>query len=405
MKNKNNINLFIQILINFLLIIPYVISLLIPKNKNIWVFGSWMGQRYSDNSRYVYEYVLSNEKTKRAIWLTRDKQIKELLESEGKEVYLINSLKGFWFTCRSSIVFICSGLWDVNRIGASRALKVQLWHGTPLKKIGLDDNITLQKENRLLKILRKVWRKLFQSWDLIISPSENIVPRLSSAFGVDKSKIKVTGYPRADKILDENPQIVSFLEERKKMTNFENVIAYIPTHRGQGDNNFNLLRNMNVGKMEDCLKELNAVLIIKMHFYHKHEVININKENSRIIFCEEKELPDVNFLLPFVDILITDYSSVYFDYLLLNRPIIFTPFDYEEYLEKDRELYDEYEKVTPGPLSYSWDEVIYHLYELNSGIDAYKVERKKINNYFNQYYDKDNCKRVVEEAEALLKSN
>ena len=96
------------------------------------------------------------------------------------------------------------------------------------------------------------------------------------------------------------------------------------------------------------------------------------------------------------DILITDYSSVYFDFLLLDRPVIFTPFDIKEYINKDRQLYYDYDKVTPGPRCNNWNEVLIELDKILRGEDGYKKERQQINDYFNKYKDANSSKRVYE---------
>jgi len=96
---------------------------------------------------------------------------------------------------------------------------------------------------------------------------------------------------------------------------------------------------------------------------------------------------DINNILKLTDILITDYSSIYFDYLLLDKPIIFAPFDFEDYLVKDRELYYNYDEVTPGPKARNWNEVLISLKEAIENPEKYKKEREKIKNIFHKYME------------------
>lgn len=120
----------------------------------------------------------------------------------------------------------------------------------------------------------------------------------------------------------------------------------------------------------------------------------VNNFNSRLIFLGE-EVSDVNILLPHLDILLTDYSSVYFDYLLLDRPIVFTPFDLQEYKNSSRELYEDYEDVTPGIKCKNWKEVEVALSELINGHDNYKLERSLVRAKHFSYVDNRNSMRVV----------
>ena len=394
----------IKISINFIL---YYISFLIPRDKNIWVFGAWFGERYSDNPKYVYEYVSKVEKKIRPIWLTHDNDIRKKLCSKGYKVYIIRSFLGFWYSCRASVaIFNCALSVDVNPVGLSRAKKFQLWHGTPLKKIGYDDLLSGDanyKSNGTVKgFLRKILLPYMSTYDAIISPSYYVSNFLETAFRMDSSKVFVTGYPRGDVILSKDPQKIEIVEKLKLKFKPKKIIGYIPTHRQQGIKEFKYLSKEDIEKLNICLKKQDAIMLVKLHYYHTHEEGYKNLEgDSRIYFLKEEEVPDVNYLLPWLNCLITDYSSVYFDYLLLDRPVIFFPFDYNEYITKDRELYVDYNEVTPGEKCFTWDEIINELEKLESGIDLYVVKRKNVTKKYNDYIDTDNSKRVTDIAKML----
>ncbi|RLC52457.1 MAG: hypothetical protein DRH79_04890 [Candidatus Cloacimonadota bacterium] len=101
------------------------------------------------------------------------------------------------------------------------------------------------------------------------------------------------------------------------------------------------------------------------------------------------------------DILITDFSSIYFDFLLTGKPIIFTVFDKDEYLKNERELYYEYNEITPGPKTKNWEETIKSAVSILAGNDEYKQQREKIKNRFFKYNDGRNSERVFKEISAL----
>src|SRR6266480_1677422 len=120
----------------------YFFGLLVPRSRTIWVFGAWFGHRYADNSRYVFEFVTEHEPQIRAIWLTREPAIVAELRRRGREVHLSESWPGFWLACRAGLAVATCGNADLNPMALSRTRRLQLWHGTPLKKIKADDQVT-----------------------------------------------------------------------------------------------------------------------------------------------------------------------------------------------------------------------------------------------------------------------
>ncbi|MCC7430962.1 CDP-glycerol glycerophosphotransferase family protein [bacterium] len=386
------------------LFFPYFLSKLISRNEKIWVFGAWFGERYSDNSRYVFEFVCENEKNVRAIWISRNKNIVQNLRKSGKEAYFSKSFAAFWVCSRASLSFLTCAVKDVN-IAAFDSKKIQLWHGTPLKKIGFDDKITENpNENFLFQTAKLLGKLIFpfseDSWQMLISASPVVTQRFETAFATQKSKIQLTGFPRGDVILKKNPPKISIIEILKEKTKAKNVVFYVPTHRGEGNHSFDLFETLDFAKLEQVLEQSNSIFLIKMHFYHTKTNPTVS-QSLRIHWCGETEIADINEVLPFVDLLITDYSSVYFDFLLLNRPIIFAPFDLERYQIIDRAFYENYEP--PGISCKNWNEVAEAISEvLVEKKDKFILERTLAQKKYNTFVDTQNCKRVVEFAKKLL---
>ena len=138
-------------------------------------------------------------------------------------------------------------------------------------------------------------------------------------------------------------------------------------------------------------------MLIKMHYYELDKIsANFIKEYSHIQFLHNQETNDINRILQHIDILITDYSSVFYDFLVLDRPIIFTPFDLDEYQQIDRELYEDYTSATPGPVCRNWNEIQIQLEEYLSNRDTYQAEREQIFNQYFKYSDNHNSERIVD---------
>ncbi|MCX5847575.1 MAG: CDP-glycerol glycerophosphotransferase family protein [Deltaproteobacteria bacterium] len=397
------------LIINLISLPLYWISFFTPRNKNIWVFGAWLGRSYTDNSKWLFESVCKNEPQIRAIWLTRERKVVNEMHRYGFEVYMIKSWKGYWLTCRAGLAIACWGNADVNRIAISRAKKLQLWHGSPMKQIVMDDKYAQIDTSSLLGLLQKIWQAFFpftvERWDVVIACSEVFKRYMASAFGVSPLQVKVTGYPRNDVLLDPNPPIIPFIEELKKSLVVKYVLIYAPTFRNDPKDMDKLFHTFEVEKFESFLTDHEAVLLIKMHYVYLNspQVINLKERISRICWLDEKSVPEINPLLNFTDILITDYSGVYFDYLLLDRPVVFAPFDLENYLAGDREMYEDYNHVAmAGPKCRDWNDVMKACQEILNGNDKCRVERKAAQRKYNSFVDANSCSRVIEVGKNMV---
>jgi len=134
-------------------------------------------------------------------------------------------------------------------------------------------------------------------------------------------------------------------------------------------------------------------------------VLQLETSSGKSVLGEEMRLVnnvDTYELLARTHILIADYSSVYFDFLLTEKPIIFAPFDYENYIKNDREFYYDYDEVTPGPKCKDWDDVLDWIAKFTKNPSLFLQERIAMKNRFHQYQDGQNCKRVYEKITELV---
>src|SRR5579885_808128 len=114
------------------------LTFLVPRRRTLWVFGSWFGRQFSDNSKYLFLYVSRSMPEVDAVWLSRDKRIVKEIRALGFRAHTLWSPAGVRASLRAGTTFISQSLDDVNAYLVGRSNLVQLWHGTPLKKIGLD---------------------------------------------------------------------------------------------------------------------------------------------------------------------------------------------------------------------------------------------------------------------------
>lgn len=350
--------------------------------KNIWLFGSWSGRYYNDNTRYLYNYILENNTHVRPIWITKSERIRKELLEEKKECYKFNSLKGVYYSLVSGVIIVSDSWGDLPvwaYFNPRKKIIVQLWHGTLLRKV----NFMVGSK------LRKAWRSLFiaylgRGYDLVISATQKNKEVFSGLFNA--KKFVATGQPRIDGLF-------TFKGLLKESYPNKKIIVYLPTWRDSSYTLINKKNKFDFDKINNMLKKQNAVLVVKIHPYDIEKYKRLPK-GSNIDFRDDLE--DIYMYLSDADILLTDYSSVYFDYLILNRPIVFAPFDLKEYGEQHGFYYD-YNDMTPGPKAMDWDEVVQSLKRALGGEDNYKNQRVKMNKEFNKYHDDKNSYRTYKE--------
>lgn len=359
-------------------------SMIIPKNKKIMIFGAWFGKKYDDNPKYLYEYVLSERKDIKAIWYTSDKKVFDKLNEMGYPVYMSNTWKSIRTAMRAKYIFTATSREDIGWAEANltgNAVHVDLWHGIPLKKI-MYDNGFVKIDTLKQKVSKKLSYPPFRK-DYVISTSETITNIYLSAFRKKIEYVIQLGQPRNDYFYSEH------INPFKERFNGKKIILYMPTHRNAGKTPIDVDSLFDLNKINEMCIKNNCVFLIKKHFYHASDTPMKGKYEA--IMDITSEVVESQVLLDSADILVTDYSSCYIDYLLLDRPILFYNYDMEDYLKNDRDLYFDYDEVTPGEICGTKDEFEIVLDKLLSGNDTYKAKRQEICDLF---YSKDNQRPV-----------
>ncbi|WP_260115561.1 CDP-glycerol glycerophosphotransferase family protein [Vibrio sp. SS-MA-C1-2] len=179
----------------------------VPKSNRVWVFGAWFGNRYSDNTRSFYEYVQKNSTDIRPIWIYKDEALKATLDSFDVEAYYFKSLKGIYYQAIAKVAFVSHSISDdLNPIFISiNTVRVQLWHGIPLKRIGYD----MPSVSPLLKKYSKLTKLLMNNhYDYYITNGDYYTNTCSRAFLDHKDKFLLTGFPRNDLLIQSEKKVV-----------------------------------------------------------------------------------------------------------------------------------------------------------------------------------------------------
>lgn len=336
-----------------LLLLPiYWFSFLIPRNKNIWLFGSTFGRRFADNPRYLYTYITQEHKNIKAIWITHNKEIVKLLSTSGFEAYYCYSLKGIWYSLRGKVYIFDNYSKDINFWTSGGAIKINLWHGVGNKRINYDNEYDFVRHPRTLwERMRNYPRRITDEKPshYILATAPIISQIFTRAFQVDSSHIIQAGYPRNDTLFKEwkhhlytkeEKKLVSVLEKGKK--DGKTILGYIPTFRLSEKK---LIKVMDLYIFNEFLKKNNMFLVYKFHpkSLLKGEFEKVKFPNMYHVASNT----DVNSFLAKIDILITDYSSVYSDFMLLDRPAIAFHYDFSEYAKNTRGTYFKFEEYMP----------------------------------------------------------
>lgn len=346
----------------------YLHYLIIGRKSDLWLFGSWRGNKYSDNSKSLFEYVLQHEKNIHPVWITKSTKVYEELKARNYPVLMNSSLKAMYYMLRAG--FCCGPLSATTDVFGNKAwlgygIKAfYLTHGMPSKHSGYDEPKMKHKKD-LLTTKQPLWLRLYFKMFpqknpqklYTISTSDFFVPFLESCTLTPAKNIFVTGTPRLDILFskDKDPYISGI---RQKFPTAK-LIIYMPTFRDSFDGGKSFRPFEQFGfdaqRFIRVLEEKDYVFLNKGHYWDG--LLSDKEFSERFINVEDNPMLDVYSMIKDIDILMTDYSSIYFDFLPMMKPVILTPFDYETFIRDKRGYYFDYLKELPSIKAHNWNEV------------------------------------------------
>lgn len=384
-------------ILNSLLLLLYPLGYLVPRSKKRAILAAG-NNAFAGNPKHLFFYLENEEEEFSATWLTKDEKVYKLLKKKGLSVEMYYSVGGLFACLRAKYWFYNMSFSELNFYASAGAINVNLWHGTPIKMIGKDTKKMSKKtgEKPVVKnsLFDKVFNRILRPFhyvrpDYFISSSDFTTEKIfKSAFGLEDRQYKSFGYPRSDIFFWEKERIEKFIGDFepdaiqafiREIKFFEKVYFYLPTFR-DSDRDFIQDAGLDLKKLNDIMRLQNAVFVFKMHPRTQIDLSSINAYPHLKVL--EKEA-DIYTVMPFTDCLISDYSSVYFDYLLLEKEIILFPFDMEDYLRDSRALYFDYQEVIIGKTAYAFGELISFLQDDNSEKDKlYYAEQRRLRGLF-----------------------
>ncbi|WP_410984917.1 CDP-glycerol glycerophosphotransferase family protein [Bacillus cereus] len=251
---------------------------------------------------------------------------------------------------------------------------IQVWHAAgAIKKFGVETPSVKGRTKRAQERFLKVYEKFHK----IVVGSDLLANIYKQAFQLSEENIVRTGIPRTDLFfhLDRQQEIVMKLRMQNKKIGEKKVILYAPTFREHE------LKNAHIELDMDALyKNLRDeyILLLRLHPAVKKHV-KIHKKYHEFMY-DYSSYPNINDLLLITDILITDYSSIPFEFSLLRRPMIFYPYDLEIYV-KERDFWFDYESIVPGSIAYDTEEIIRYIKQGDFDLSKIDAFARKWNQY------------------------
>lgn len=355
----------------------------LPQKRRSVVFESHMGQSFSDNPRYIFEELRGRDERFDVVWSFADDPpsmpagVRTVRRSSWR-YYLALARARYWVDNQGLPATITK---------PSRTTYLQTWHGSALKKMGADTpGFRSWPEERRARHRAGVAR-----WDYFLVRSEHDVRTLVPALEVAGEVLRY-GYPRNDPLVQlRSTSQRDEVREQLGLPVDAVLVLYAPTFRetyAQGRQRFTL--PIDLDNLRDELPD--HLLLVRTHYLQRMRLPAASHAAARDV----SHVPDITPLMAAADVLVTDYSSVMFDFANTGRPMVFYVYDYEEYANDERGVYWDLETLAPGPLVRTSDELIQALATVDTWREDYQERYRSFVSNFGEYDKGDAARRVVD---------
>lgn len=330
----------------------YVCSYLFFRNRKKYAFGG-PGNAFKDNAKYLFIYASEHCKDIDVAWISPYHNVVNHLTSLGLKAYHWRSAKGIWHALTSRYWFYNSYPSDIGLYFSGGAKCVELWHGIGIKRIqySIEKGIYAQPYQHPTLRDRITYAYRYHKHDYVLSSTPMMTEFFSQSFRVPKSRCLEFGYPRNAILMANEADRMAFVQryESKElveligyMRRYEKVLLYMPTWRDSQRELFT--QQMNLERLNEVLASKNELMILK-----PHPMVHVGKADrkfSNLLFLDS--LMDVYPLLPYVQVLVTDYSSILYDFLLMEGKEAFL-YTYDlDYYVGERDFFYPYDEYVIG---------------------------------------------------------
>lgn len=363
------------------------------------LFSTFDGKSYADSSKAIYLYMQKDNKFKdyRFIWVFKNIENYSFLKKNNNTELVRKGSK------EHEQALLKAKYWIVNHRAADyhrprrNQLYLQCWHGTPLKKLGCDLDKTDNALNTTNELKNK-YRTEAKKFTHLLSPSEFATEKFITAFDLKRYKkencIIQEGYPRNDFLYNYTNSDVERIKEELKIKGInKKIILYAPTWRDnqhEAGVGYTYKTEVDFDKLQKELGQ-DYIILFRAHYFVANK---FDFEKYKGFIYNVSDVDDINELYVIADILITDYSSVFFDYANLKKPMIFYMYDIDMYKNDMRGFYIDLEEL-PGSIIKTEDDLIENIKKVSNNF-KYEEKYKKFNEKYNYLDDGNSSKRVVE---------
>ncbi len=342
-----------------------------PINNKKIVFLSTKYQA-TDNPYYVYKYLKEHFPDYKLIFIvSRDADLSGL---ENGDYAFVRTFKSFYHLATYKYLFTCQSLGSLIKKRKGQVY-IQLWHGIPLKKMGLD----VANPDNISQLPHTV------DWDYLVSSGEFEAEKLKTSSGYTCAT-KFLGNPRTDALFYDYD--IESIKYKLKLDKNKKTVLYAPTFR-DAELKADVI---NIDLPKNLYKNFN--LLIRLHPFVAEKINPEIFTDSVINVCD---FANLNQLLAVSDILITDYSSIFFDFSLIDKLTVFYPYDFEDYIRERDGFYIDYKSNLPGPVAYNKTELSRIFEDTDKFITEYREKREVFNKKYSTMNDGNVCQRIAEE--------
>lgn len=399
--DRNNLR---KVLLSPLLLTGRIASVFVRRDPKLWVFGSGIGFGEGGVSLSAAAHAAGLS----VIWLSNRPTGIEAATAAGYRAERAGSVSGWWHTLRAGTIVVSHGLGDVNPYAQHGANIIQLWHGVPLKHLHRDAGVTYSLprfpgSTLAERMLRAGSERAYRSITHFVAASDESGRRLASAFGLGPEQVLVAGDPRDDILLrgteaERTATARALIESALGSTLADYVVMFAPTWR-DGEPDPVVPTTHEWDALELTAADLGASILIRPHPLAVGAYRDGIQGRSGLYLLDVTKVADITPALPACDVLITDYSSIAYDFALLGRPMLYLTPDLEQYAAS-RGFYESIEVFCDGSPARTWREVLAQL----RGLDDEPTHRAAVSHAretaarVHGYFDGENTRRVLEAA-------
>ena len=375
-----------------------LLSLFTKTNPKRIILTSFHGNGYRGNTKVIFEELCKHPHFQ-PVWLSRNKNIvstiKEKFGTDRAEFF--HTYRGLKKVAEAGSILFTHGTSDYPFLYLPRtALRIQTYHGLPTKR---GEYLRPKSDKEPSWFHRKILEYRFKPITHFLSSSPVVTEIFSKRFRIPENRFLETGYPAYDTLINQT------FENQKAETLFtdipetDHLILYAPTFRLFSKTKWFPFVDFDPLKLAGFLDRYKITIALRSH---PNESVDINEHRQytdRIISADHKTIEDINTILPLLSGIITDYSSIYIEGLLLDIPAIFIPYDLDQY---ERGLALPYDDITPGPKVKQYDQFQQSLENIVQGTEGSSEERSGVRDLFFSFQDGNSTDRVIQFLEKKL---